>query len=296
MREMPAPFLAPRTTLRVGGTAIAEIILERSEDFYLLPDKLKALGGTPLVLGAGSNILAQDGELPLVLIRPFFNDGPVIVGEHEGKVLVRAGAGVPMARLLRFCAVNGLSGLEGLVGIPGSVGGAVAMNAGSHGTETCKNIYNIQIFVDNTIERINENALQYGYRTLNISGKKNDFIVLEATFGLTVAERDGICNCMRHNFFKKKSKQPVTAWSAGCVFKNPTPEMSAGRLLDEAGFKGRQLGGMAFSSLHANFLINEGKGSATAALALLQEARQAVRQRFGIELEPEVRIVPCPLP
>lgn len=296
MREMPAPFLAPRTTLRVGGTAIAEIILERSEDFYLLPDRLKALGGTPLVLGAGSNILAQDGELPLVLIRPFFSDGPVIVGEHEGKVLVRAGAGVPMARLLRFCAVNGLSGLEGLVGIPGSVGGAVAMNAGSHGTETCKNIYNIQMFIDNTIQRINEDALQYGYRTLSINGKKNDFIVLEATFGLTVAERDGICNCMRHNFFKKKSKQPVTAWSAGCVFKNPTPEMSAGRLLDEAGFKGRQLGGMAFSTLHANFLINEGKGSATAALALLQEARQAVRQRFGIELEPEVRIVPCPLP
>ena len=296
MREMPAPFLAPRTTLRIGGTAIAELVLERHEDLYLLTDKVKALGGKPLVLGAGSNILAQDGELPLVLIRPFFNDGPLIVGEHEGKVLVRAGAGIPMARLLRFCAVNGLSGLEGLVGIPGSVGGAVAMNAGSHGAETCKNIYNIQVFADNTIERINGNALQYGYRTLSINGKKNDFIVLEATFGLTVAERDGICNCMRHNFFKKKSKQPVTAWSAGCVFKNPTPEMSAGRLLDEAGFKGRQLGGMAFSTLHANFLINEGKGSATAALALLQEARQAVRQRFGIELEPEVRIVPCPLP
>ena len=296
MREMPAPFLAPRTTLRIGGTAIAELVLERHEDLYLLPDKLKALGGQPLVLGAGSNILAHDGELPLVLIRPFFSDGPQIVGEHEGKILVRAGAGVPMARLLRFCSVNGLSGLEGLVGIPGSVGGAVAMNAGSHGTETCKNIYNIQAFVDNTIQRISVDALQYGYRTLRINGKKNDFIVLEATFGLTVGERDGICNCMRHNFFKKKSKQPVTAWSAGCVFKNPTPEMSAGRLLDEAGFKGRNLGGMAFSTLHANFLINEGKGSATAALALLQEARDAVRQRFGIELEPEVRIVPCPLP
>ena len=296
MREMPAPFLAPRTTLRIGGTAIAELVLERSEDLDLLPDKLKALGGKPLVLGAGSNILAHDGELPLVLIRPFFNDGPQIVGEHEGKILVRAGAGVPMARLLRFCAVNGLSGLEGLVGIPGSVGGAVAMNAGSHGTENCKNIYTIQAFVDNTIQRISVDALQYGYRTLRINGKKNDFIVLEATFGLTVGERDGICNCMRHNFFKKKSKQPVTAWSAGCVFKNPSPEMSAGKLLDEAGFKGRKLGGMAFSSLHANFLINEGKGSATAALALLQEAKEAVRQRFGIELEPEVRIVPCPLP
>ena len=246
MREMPAPFLAPRTTLRIGGTAIAELVLERSEDLDLLPDKLKALGGKPLVLGAGSNILAHDGELPLVLIRPFFNDGPQIVGEHEGKILVRAGAGVPMARLLRFCAVNGLSGLEGLVGIPGSVGGAVAMNAGSHGTENCKNIYTIQVFVDNTIQRISVDALQYGYRTLRINGKKNDFIVLEATFGLTVGERDGICNCMRHNFFKKKSKQPVTAWSAGCVFKNPSPEMSAGKLLDEAGFMGRKLGGMLF--------------------------------------------------
>ena len=296
MREMPAPFLAPRTTLRIGGTAIAELVLERREDLDLLPDRLRALGGKPLVLGAGSNILAHDGDLPLVLIRPFFNDGPQIVGEHDGRILVRAGAGVPMARLLRFCAVNGLSGLEGLVGIPGSVGGAVAMNAGSHGAETCKNIYNIQAFVDSTIQRISADALQYGYRTLRINGKKNDFIVLEATFGLTVGERDGICNCMRHNFFKKKSKQPVTAWSAGCVFKNPSPEMSAGRLLDEAGFKGRKLGGMAFSTLHANFLINEGKGSATAALALLQEARDAVRQRFGIELEPEVRIVPCPLP
>ena len=296
MREMPAPFLAPRTTLRIGGTAIAELVLERREDLDLLPDRLRALGGKPLVLGAGSNILAHDGDLPLVLIRPFFNDGPQIVGEHDGRILVRAGAGVPMARLLRFCAVNGLSGLEGLVGIPGSVGGAVAMNAGSHGAETCKNIYNIQAFVDSTIQRISADALQYGYRTLRINGKKNDFIVLEATFGLTVGERDGICNCMRHNFFKKKSKQPVTAWSAGCVFKNPSPEMTAGRLLDEAGFKGRKLGGMAFSSLHANFLINEGKGSATAALALLQEAKEAVRQRFGIELEPEVRIVPCPLP
>ena len=162
MREMPAPFLAPRTTLRIGGTAIAELVLERREDLDLLHDRLRALGGKPLVLGAGSNILAHDGDLPLVLIRPFFNDGPQIVGEHDGRILVRAGAGVPMARLLRFCAVNGLSGLEGLVGIPGSVGGAVAMNAGSHGAETCKNIYNIQAFVDSTIQRISADALQYG--------------------------------------------------------------------------------------------------------------------------------------
>lgn len=96
------------------------------------------------MLGAGSNILAQDGELPLVLVRPQLTHGPEIVGEAGGKVLVRAGAGVPLPRLLRFCAVHGLSGLEGLVGIPGSVGGAIAMNAGAHGVETCEKIIKIQ--------------------------------------------------------------------------------------------------------------------------------------------------------
>lgn len=293
MREILAPSLAGRTTLRLGGTAIAELILEDYADLGLLPERLRALGGSPLIVGAGSNILALDGKLPLVLVRPHFMQGPEIAGQKDGKILVRAGAGVPLPRLLRFCAAHGLSGLEGLTGIPGSVGGAVAMNAGSFATETCKNIEYVQIASQGTVQEVNANALHYGYRSLRISGETKDFMVLEATFGLTATARDGICKRMRHNFFEKKSKQPVTAWSAGCVFKNPTPDMPAGKLLDQAGYKGKKLGGMAFSTLHANFLINEGKGSATAALALLREAKEAVRQRFGIELEPEVRIAPC---
>lgn len=295
MRETASPDLSQRTTLHVGGTAIAELTLESREDAERLPERLRALGGRPLVLGAGSNILARDGELPLVLVRPRFMEGPEVVGEEGGRALVRVGAGVPLPRLLRFCAAQGLSGLEGLVGIPGSVGGAVAMNAGSHGSETGKNILSIEAVIGYSSRRITAEELQFDYRSMRIAGNNEDFIVLNAIFGLTRAERDGISSCMRHNFFKKKSKQPVTAWSAGCVFKNPSPEMSAGKLLDMAGFKGRKLGGMAFSTLHANFLINEGKGNATAALALLQEAREAVLQRFGIQLEPEVRIVPCPL-
>lgn len=293
MREISAPSLAARTTLRLGGTAIAELILEDYADLELLPQRLRALGGTPLILGAGSNILALDGNLPLVLVRPHFLQGPEITGQKDGKILVRAGAGVPLPRLLRFCAAHGLAGLEGLTGIPGSVGGAVAMNAGSFTTETCKNIEYVQIASQGTVRRVNASGLQYGYRSLCISGERKDFMVLEATFGLTATARDGICKRMRHNFFEKKSKQPVTAWSAGCVFKNPTPDMPAGKLLDQAGYKGKKLGGMAFSTLHANFLINEGKGSATAALALLREAKEAVRQQFGIDLEPEVRIAPC---
>lgn len=294
MREVARPSLAERTTLRLGGTAIAELILEDAADLETLPDRLRALGGSPLILGAGSNILARDGDLPLVLVRPRFMQGPDIVGEKRGKILVRAGAGVPLPRLLRFCATHGLSGLEGLVGIPGSVGGAVAMNAGSFGAETCKNIESIHIVTDTTTRCVTVDALQYGYRTLSIPEEKKGFMVVEAIFGLTESARDGIAKRMRHNFFEKKSKQPVTAWSAGCVFKNPAPDMPAGKLLEQAGYKGKKLGGMAFSTLHANFLINEGGGSADAALALLHEAREAVRQRFGLALEPEVRIVPCP--
>ncbi|MBQ4567260.1 MAG: UDP-N-acetylmuramate dehydrogenase [Desulfovibrio sp.] len=293
MREISSPSLASRTTLRLGGTAIAELILDGPEDFTALPERLQTLGGTPLVLGAGSNILAQDGQLPLVLVRPNITTGPEIVGRAGDRILVRAGAAVPLPRLLRFCAQHGLTGLEGLAGIPGSVGGAVAMNAGSFGVQTCEKIEFIDVFTQGCINRITVAGLQFGYRTLSLSGKNQDFIVVEATFGLTESTRDGITNLMRHNFFEKKSRQPVTAWSAGCVFKNPAGGFTAGKLLDMAGFRGKKLGGMAFSEVHANFLINEGRGEAEAALTLLREARDAVLSRFGIGLEPEVRIVPC---
>ncbi|MDO5483383.1 MAG: UDP-N-acetylmuramate dehydrogenase, partial [Desulfovibrionaceae bacterium] len=196
--------------------------------------------------------------------------------------------GVPLPRLLRFCMTHGLSGLEGLAGIPGSVGGAVAMNAGSFGVATCEKLESICVITNNEVRNITVEALHYGYRHLSLSDNTSDFIVIEATFSLTEATRNGIRKGMCHNFFEKKSRQPVTAWSAGCVFKNPAPGTSAGKLLDTVGFKGKKLGGMAFSDIHANFLINEGRGSSEAALCLLREAREAVRLHFGIELEPEV--------
>ncbi|WP_165078917.1 MULTISPECIES: UDP-N-acetylmuramate dehydrogenase [unclassified Desulfovibrio] len=299
MREIPAPRLAERTTLRLGGTAIAELVLETHEDAMAVPQHLARLGGEALFIGRGSNLLAGDGELPLVLVRPAFSDGPEIIGREGEKVLVRAGAGVPLPRLLRFCAENGLSGLEGLAGIPGSVGGAVAMNAGSFGVEACARVERLVLASGGRIMEAGASSLRASYRNLAIldadGEEMRDFLVLEAIFGLTPATKDGIAKRMRLNFFEKKSKQPVTAWSAGCAFKNPAPGIAAGKLLEEAGFRGRRLGGMAFSPMHANFLVHEGGGSAHAALTLLAEAREAVRRRFGHELVPEVRIVPCRL-
>lgn len=291
MREIASPCLAERTSIRLGGKAIAELLLESENDVFVLKERQKQLGGRLFFLGAGTNILAADGLLPVILVRYAAMDGPEIVGESEGTVFVRAGAAVPLPRLLRFCAVQGLSGLEGLVGIPGSVGGAIAMNAGSFGCEVGPHLASVRFYDGTQIRDAAGAQLSYGYRHMRLPGEAADYLVLSGTFSLTRKAKDDISLFMRHNFFEKKSKQPVTAWSAGCVYKNPAPDRSAGKLLDAAGFRGKALGGMMFSPLHANFLVNTGKGSAPAAFDLMQMAEEEVRRRFAISLEPEVRIL-----
>lgn len=285
------PSLARRTTLGIGGTALAEVQFTDALDCFALDSIVKKIGGIPYILGAGSNILADDGELPFVLLHPNIRTEPTISYEAEGKALVTVGASFPLQKLLYFCAENGLSGLEGLVGIPGNVGGAVAMNAGSYGVETCAQLYSIVLYhPEHGIWQVAAAAIQYGYRYCCPCENLKNYMVLQATFALTQKESNGIKKSMSLNFLKKKSTQPVAARSAGCVFKNPLGE-SAGRLLDAAGLKGKQMGGMAFSSVHANFLVNEGGGSAQAAFALIDCARETVLQQFGIQLEMEVRVI-----
>ena len=292
MREIMEPLLSERTSIRLGGKAIAEVILDAENDLDKLGERLKQLGGKCFFLGAGTNILARDGALPVVLVRYAVDDGPIIVDERGETVFVRAGASVPLPRLLRFCVEQGLGGLEGLVGIPGSVGGAIAMNAGSFGCEVGPCLASVRAFDGSHVIEVDAAGLDYGYRRMNLGKNGGEYLVLSGTFRLTRKARDGISLLMRHNFFEKKSKQPVTAWSAGCVYKNPAPNQSAGKLLDAAGFRGKSLGGMMFSPLHANFLVNTGRGSAEAALELMRLAEDEVTRRFAVTLEPEVRMLP----
>ncbi len=290
-----SPSLAELTTLRLGGTALAEILLRTHEDVVHLESRVRALGGEPYVLGRGSNILAAEGTVPVVLIRPLIELKPHIVAEDATHVHVCVGAGVRLPELLRQCAAWGLSGLEGLCGIPGHVGGAVAMNAGSYQCEVCPLLERIRVYIlGKGIQEIHKEQIHFGYRHMEIVGEKEKFILLDATFCLTRAKCGEITKSMSLNFFKKKSTQPITAWSAGCIFKNPEGGESAGRLLDLAGFKGRVLGGMAFSPLHANFLINMGTGSSEAAFALIRQAKETVLERFEVALETEVRMLPWP--
>lgn len=285
------PLLCERTTLRLGGPALAEAVLRSEADLDQLGRELPGLGGTPLALGAGSNLLANDGPLGLVLVRPANAAAPRIVPQDDGAALVRAGAGFGLPRLLGLCQRLGLSGLENLTGIPGRVGGAVAMNAGSYGVETGAKLARVRLWTPagGLIWRAAEEC-SLGYRHFDARLGAGLALIWEAEFRLTRDEPSAIRARMEGFYARKKASQPVTARSAGCVFKNPEGK-SAGLLLDQSGMRGQVLGGMAFSKVHANFMVNQGGGTSAQALELLDLGRRAVLACFGVELETEVVVL-----
>lgn len=306
MRILPSPSLAPLTTLRLGGSALAEIRLETPADFDRLPQALARVGGEPRVLGGGSNLLIAEGELPLTLIRPLCGERqvPEIRGERvdeagRRKVAIRAGAGLRMPALLAWCAQNGLSGLEGLTGVPGRVGGAVAMNAGAYGDTLGDRLTSLTVFTpERGVHRLEPGGWTAAYRRFALAAPCAWFAVLEAGLALVPASADAVRAAMNERMARKKATQPVGLRTAGCVFKNPGG-LSAGRLLDEAGLRGRRQGSVYFTELHANFLAHDaradGGGGFEAAAELIAEAREAVARRAGINLDMEIKVWPCPL-
>ena len=286
------PRLAQRTTLGLGGKTLAEIRADRAADLDGLAGALARIGGRPLALGGGSNILAGDGELDVTLVRLGRDGEPEILPDApHGRVRVRVHGGYPLARLVAWCGGRGLAGVAGMAGIPGSVGGAVAGNAGSYGRDTAGVLAGVEIWTPRGgLERLGPDRFETGYRRFRVAGVEGFFMIAAAVFEFAAVARDAVREEARAALAKKKAAQPITAATAGCLFKNP-PGESAGRLLDLAGFRGRRLGGMEFSSMHANFLVNRGGGTSREAFELIEAAKTAVRSRFGHELELEVRVV-----
>lgn len=299
------PLLREMTTLGLGGKALAEVLVDRPEDLHGLADKLKELGGRPMALGRGSNILAEDKDLDLVLVRmasggaqstgrsePDFK----VLGHNLGKTTVRVGAGERLPWLLGRLADRGLAGMEGLCGIPGTVGGAVAMNAGSYGCETAQVLERVQIW---TPERglfwVEKSGFETGYRHFSVNRVQGFFLVTACELALEEDALGSVRGKMRSNRARKKATQPISARSAGCVFKNPRDKdlesVSAGLLLDRAGLRGFSLGNMGFADMHANFMINLGKGTSSEAFALIELARERVKEFSGHDLELEVKVL-----
>jgi UDP-N-acetylmuramate dehydrogenase len=196
-----------------------------------------------------------------------------------------------------FSLREGLSGMNFALGIPGTVGGAVAMNAGTALGAMQDVLRRIEVLLpDGRTAILERETFGFSYRKLIWKsdfngGKEMSPIVLKAVFALRPDDPEILRMQAREIIRKRKERQPLWVPSAGCFFKNPDGESPAGMLIDQAGLKGKSVGGAAISEKHANFFINRENASAKDVLALMELVQETVENKFGIELEPEVKIV-----
>lgn len=293
MRIEDRPKLASFSTLRLGGTGRVIYYPGSTRDLEQVMAREKDTQGRIIYLGAGSNTLFAAGEHNLALVRWNGTRGIEIQHAEQNEIVVRVEGNVRLPRLVGWCVSRGFSGLEPLAGIPGTVGGAVAMNAGSHGLEISEVLKSIRVWSPGKEEQdIPSSALNTGYREMKIPGRPS-FLITAAWFVLQKSSKRLVKSKARDWFKRKLAVQPVLERTIGCIFKN-MQDVSSGKVLDELGFRGRCLGGVCFSRKHANFLVHKENGSPEAAMELINSASQAIKREKGLEPELEIRIEPCP--
>ncbi|WP_269083142.1 UDP-N-acetylmuramate dehydrogenase [Ornithinibacillus californiensis] len=236
------------------------------------------------LLGNGSNLIVKDGGIRGIVM----NLNKLKEIKTEGtKVIAQSGARI--IDTSREALKQRLTGLEFACGIPGSVGGALYMNAGAYGGEI-KDCLESTIVVDSNGDLLTLRAedLDLEYRTSNIPD--NGYIVLEATFALQEGEYDEIKAVMDDLTYKRESKQPLEYPSCGSVFKRP-PGYFAGKLIQDSGLQGTQIGGAQVSLKHAGFIVNKDNATADEYISLIHHVQATVKEKFGVTLEREVRII-----
>jgi UDP-N-acetylmuramate dehydrogenase len=236
-----------------------------------------------LVLGKGSNCLFDDrGFDGLVILNK------ICFAKQEGTRLC-AGAGYSFSLLGAQTARKGWSGLEFAAGIPGSVGGAVYMNAGANGMETCGCLEEVlYVTEEGVVETLPKEQIRFGYRTTSFQERGG--AIASATFSLTPSQ--GARGKQLDIIAYRTRTQPYKEMSAGCLFRNPPCGPSAGQLIEQCGLKGTRVGGAEISARHANFLINAGGATARDVQELARLVQSAVADQTGVVLEMEVRSVP----
>lgn len=274
---------AELTSLRVGGSIDWVLMPTTEEEAAAVVGALADAGVAWRVLGAGSNVLADDGEHRYVVLSTREIKGEA---RFDGE-LVSVSAGFSLPRLCVEAARRGLSGIEGLGGIPGTVGGALWMNAGAYGHEIGQVVVNVRVARGGRVVEVPGSEIKWDYRRTSF---REGELLLGATLKLVPDDPEQIKARMDEAKQKRFSTQPHGARSAGCFFKNPPGSgLSTGRMIDEMGMKGERRGSAVVSPVHANFIVTEGEdASARDALALAEEIRERFRREHGIELEYEV--------
>lgn len=278
-REEP---LAPKTTLRVGGAARVYAEPAGVEELRCLLAAAKRDGVDWFLLGRGSNLIVPDEGvegLVISLSQPFWS-----AFEERGHGRLWAGAGLRLKNLCGLAASRGLGGLEFLEGIPGSIGGALRMNAGAMGHWLYEWVEEVQVLsTSGAVVSLKGDSIEAAYRK---GGLPAGSVALGALLRSRPREGRETIGAVTEGYRQKRLASQPREPSAGCIFKNPEGN-SAGKLIDECGLKGAREGGALVSPVHANFIVNAGDATASDIVALIRRVRAVVRERKGVELEPE---------
>lgn len=237
------------------------------------------------VIGGGTNCLIGDRGLSGLVLRlgKGFRTVELLGGDQDDPALVRCGAALITQRLVSMAGRHGWSGLEAMAGLPGQVGGAVVMNAQNIG----RFVQDVTLVTfAGAIQRLTRDHLRFAYRDTAVPPG----IITEARFAFPRAAAQESSDRIRQALRYRNQTQETGLPSAGCAFKNPAGE-SAGRLIDLAGLKGARIGDARVSHRHANFIVNLGLATCDDVLSLMEHIQRRVDERFGIRLEPEVRLL-----
>lgn len=280
--------MARMTTWGTGGPAdhvYAPADVDDLADFFAGSGPVPGPGDPILWVGLGSNLLVRDGGVGGVVILTARRLGRI---EESGECLVRAGAGVPCAKLARYLGAKGYAGGEFLAGVPGTIGGALAMNAGAHGAETWDLVQCVETIDRNGRRRRRaRREFEIGYRS--VEGRPGEWFTC-AELRFVPADPAAVKARIRRMIRARAASQPVGQRSCGSVFRNP-PGDHAGRLVEACGLKGTRIGGAVVSEKHGNFIVNEGAASSSDVETLIGKVRTRVFDETGVDLEPEVRVV-----
>ena len=273
------------TTFRIGGPADLLIQPSSEEELIRIAAYLRQKDISAVVLGNGSNVLVKDGGIRGVVIKIGKNMGNIRTEGEE----ITAEAGALLSAAALGAADGGLTGMEFAAGIPGSVGGAVVMNAGAYGGEMSQIIVSCRALMpDGALREFSKEELKLGYRTSVFS--QNGGIVTSCRIKLQAGDRETIYVYMRELAGRRTEKQPLNLPSAGSTFKRPEGYF-AGKLIQDSGCRGLRVGGARISQKHAGFVVNETDASAEDVIRLIRLVQMRVRDCFGVDLEPEVRII-----
>lgn len=269
-------------TLKVGGDAEAVIYPRTVSEFINILNRVYESGQRFIILGAGSNTIIPDhGFYGAIISTKKLKNFKIIDN------FIHADCGAMLSAIMKNSVKENLMGFEFAAGIPGTVGGGIFMNAGANNGEIKDVVDKVTIWHKGTVKTLDRMDIHFEYRKCDLP---DGAIITNAVFKLSRGNKDESEKNIKDYLELRNLTQPVHLANTGSIFKNPE-EIAAGRLLEELGLKGHNVGGARFSELHANFIVNSGNARASDVLELINKAKKMALEKRGIELETEVKII-----